>query len=164
MLGELDYVIARDGRIGLARGAAAVRVAAIDLLPEEPLRHRAWLGQLQRQRGQRACARQLELARRERRMQGHVPEQVEHEPRLVAQRIGRDREEIVSRGRRKRSAHPFNRRRDLLCAATVSALGKELGRQIGQPLLARRVVNPAGAEGESHGDHRLLVVLDHDEL
>src|SRR5881296_1857429 len=38
---ELDDVVAGDGPIALARGAPAIGVTAVDLLPEEPLRHRA---------------------------------------------------------------------------------------------------------------------------
>ncbi len=98
--GELCHVVTGDGAIALARRAPPVGVAAVDLAPEEALRHGARLGQLQRKRGQRPRACQLHLVVRERRVQGHVPQQIEHEPRLVAQRLGRDGEEILRRGRR----------------------------------------------------------------
>ena len=97
-------------------------------------------------------------------MQRHVPQQIEHEPCLVAQRIGGDREEIVCRGRRERAAHAFDRAGDLLRVAVVRSLGEQFRDQAGQPLLARWVVNAAGAEGKGHRDHRLLMVLDHHEL
>ena len=51
LAGELRDVVAGDGAIALARRTPPVRVAAVDLLAEEPLRHGARLGQLQRERG-----------------------------------------------------------------------------------------------------------------
>ena len=65
LAGELRHVFGRDGAVAVARRAAPIRVAAIDLLLEEPLRHRAGLRQLERERRERARAGQLELARRE---------------------------------------------------------------------------------------------------
>src|SRR2546428_997815 len=97
-------------------------------------------------------------------MQGHVPQQIEYELCLIAQRIGRDGQEVVSRGRRQRAAHAFDRRGDLLRTATVRALGEQLRGEAGQPLLARGVVDAPGAERQRCRNDRLLVVLDHHQL
>jgi len=162
--GELGDVVPRDGGIALAGGAASVRIRAIDLLAEDPGGDRRGLGERQSQCRERAGARQRQLAFRERRVLRHVPQQVERQRELIAQRVGRDREKVLARGRREAATHPFDRRRELLGGAARRALGEELGDQLRQAFLAGRVVNPAGAEAQAHGYHGLLVVLHQHEL
>ena len=160
---EVRDVFGRDGAVAVACGTAPIRVAAVDLALEEPLRHRAGLRQLQRERRERARAGQLELARREGRVQGHVPQQVEHELELVTQGVGRYREEVLRRARRQVPPHTLDGRGDLLFGARRGALGEELGGELGQSLLAGRVADGARPEREADGHDGLLVVLDHDE-
>ena len=162
--GEPRDVVARDGVIALASGAASVGIRAIDLLAEDPGGDGRGLGERQGQCRERAGARQRQLALRERRVLRHVPQQVEHQPQLIAQRVGRDRENVLARGRGEAATHPFDRRGDLLGRAARRALAEELRDQLRQAFLAGRVVSLAGAEAQAHGHHGLLVVLDQHEL
>jgi len=73
-------------------------------------------------------------------MQRRVPEQIEHEP-LGRQRVGRDREEIVPEDAERCRPRLRSWRRSAPRRG-CPYLGEQLRRETGQPLLARRIVDP----------------------
>ena len=161
---EADDVVPQHGLEALGRRAAAIGVVAVNLLREESRGHGRRSRQLDLERGQRLRARELQLAHGEARVQRDVAEQLEREIDLVAQHVGRDRQEVGVRRRRQTAAHSLDGGRDLIGGARLAALGQELRDQVGQPFLAGRVVNGTGPEAKRHRHNRLLVVLDDGEL
>jgi len=119
---KLDYVIAGDGPHSSPRvGAAAVGVATVDLLPRRTAAPACLAGTAAARAptARAVCAPSSSSLAREGRMQRHVPRasRTRAPPRSL-KRIGRDRQEIVSRGRRQRSRPtPSIVAADLLCAA-----------------------------------------------
>ena len=161
---EAHEILLRDCLEALLGGAAPVGVAPVDLLREEPRCDARRLRQLERQGRQLPGARKLHLACRKRRVQRHVTDQAEQELQLVAQRVARDREKVVTRARRQTASDAFDRGGDLLRGAGGRPLGQDFRRQHREPFLPRRVVDPPGTEAQAHGGHGLLVPLDHDQL
>ena len=79
---------------------------------------------------------------------------------MIAQHVGRDRQEVVARARADAPAHTLDRGRDLVGGARGGALGQQLGDQRRDPFFAGGIVRGSRAEAETHREGRLLVILD----
>src|SRR2546427_12579264 len=122
------------------RGVTGVGMASVQLLREEPVGQRCRLRQLQGQRRERPRARQVELARGERGVQRDVPQEIEGELGVVAERIHGDGEAVLVRRCRKTAAHTLTRRGDLLRGARPRPLAQELRHQLREAVLAGGIV------------------------
>ena len=159
--GELHDVVPGDALQGFLRGAPPVGILAVDLCVEEAPRDGAGLRQLERERRERARAGELQLVARVSSAPAHVAEQLEGEVGVVAQDVGREREEIVPGARAEGAASTLDLRRDLLRRPGRGPFSEQLRHEAGQPFLARRRGRFPGAEAERDGQHRLLMVLHH---
>src|ERR1051325_9265045 len=96
-------------------------------------------------------------------MTGDITEQREGELGVIAQDVGRDREEVVARARADAPAHALDGRRDLIGGARRRALGQQLGRQGRDSFFAGGIIRRSGPEAQAHGKRGLLVIFDEHE-
>jgi len=105
-------------------------------------------------------ASQLQLLIGEIRASRDVAEQRKGELSVIAEHIGRDRQEVVPCARGDAAAHAFDRRGDLFGVAGRRTLRHQLRHQPRDAFLARGIVGVAGAETQADRQRGLLVVLD----